>query len=474
MTSVPDVVALHDLSVAQAGALLRQGRLSSAELTEHALERIARLDPTINSFLLVTADRARELAERADRELAAGRDRGPLHGIPYALKDIFATAGVRTTSHSRIMADHVPERDSAVEERLRDGGGVLLGKLATHEFALGGPSFDLPFPPARNPWDPQRFPGASSSGCGAAVAAGLVRVTIGSDTSGSIRGPACQCGVVGLKPTFGLVSRRGAFPLSYSLDHVGPVTRTVQDAALTLQVIGSPDGRDPVSAGVAVGDVTSTLRAGVAGLRIAYGREMIAGDPATSPEVLAAIDAAVEVLRDLGALVEEVTLPPFELFNAVGRVIMAAEGYAIHERWLRERPSEYGRYTYQRLVPGAGLTAADLVQAFRVRRQLADAVSRDVFQRHCALILGSSLTPAARFADFPPDWPPPSAVSATQTIVANVTGHPALGIPVALSSDGLPMGMQLVGRALDEATLLRVGAALERSLATPTWRPPGC
>ncbi|MEN3304591.1 MAG: aspartyl-tRNA(Asn)/glutamyl-tRNA(Gln) amidotransferase subunit [Micromonosporaceae bacterium] len=472
MTAASDVVELHELSVAEAGALVRTGRLTSLELTENAVDRIARLDPLLHSFVLVTADLARSRAEQADRELAAGHDRGPMHGIPYALKDIFATAGIPTTSNSRLMVDHRPEQDSAVEERLRDGGGVLLGKLATHEFALGGPSFELPFPPARNPWDLDRFPGASSSGSGAAVAAGLVRVAIGSDTSGSIRGPACHCGVVGLKPTFGLVSRRGAFPLSYSLDHVGPVARTVHDAALALQVIGGPDDRDPAGAGVDPGDVTSPLDAGVAYLRIAYGRDMIAGDPATSPEVLAAIDGAVEILRGLGARVEEVTLPPFELFNAVGRVIMAAEGYTIHERWLRDRPADYGRYTYQRLVPGAGLTAADLVQAQRVRRQLADTMSRDVLTDHCALILGSSLAPAARFADFPRDWPPPRAATATQTIVANVTGHPALGVPVGLSREGLPLGLQLIGRAFDEATVLRIGAALERCL-TPTLRPPG-
>ena len=472
MTTASGLVELQELSVAEAGALLRAGRLTSLELTEDALGRIARLDPLLHSFVLVTADLARRRAEQADRELAAGRDRGPMHGIPYALKDIFATAGIPTTSNSRLMVDHVPEQDSGVEERLRDGGAVLLGKLATHEFALGGPSFELPFPPARNPWDRERFPGASSSGSGAAVAAGLVRVAIGSDTSGSIRGPACHCGVVGLKPTFGLVSRRGAFPLSYSLDHVGPVARTVHDAALALRVIGGPDERDPAGAGVEPGDLTSTLDAGVAGLRIAYGRDLIAGDPATAPEVLAAIDGAVESLRALGARVDEVTLPPFELFNAVGRVIMAAEGYTIHERWLRDRPTDYGRYTYQRLVPGAGLTAADLVQAQRLRRLLAGRMTREVLTEHCALILGSSLAPAARFADFTRDWPPPRAAAATQTIVANVTGHPSLGVPAGLSSEGLPLGLQLIGRAFDEATVLRIGAAVERRL-TPALRPPG-
>jgi aspartyl-tRNA(Asn)/glutamyl-tRNA(Gln) amidotransferase subunit A len=470
----PPVHAPHLLGVVEAGALLRGGRLTSTELTEHALARIAEIDPAINSFVLVTSERARRDARQADRELASGRDRGPLHGIPYALKDIFATAGIRTTSHSWLMVDHVPDTDSDIERRLREGGAVLLGKLATHEFALGGPSVELPFPPARNPWNPDCFPGASSSGAGAAVAAGLVRIAIGSDTSGSIRSPACHCGVLGLKPTYGLVSRRGAFPLSFSLDHVGPVARTVADMATALQVIAGHDPHDPGSVKRPVLDFSAQVGAGVRGLPIAYARDMAVADPSTAPEVLAGLDRAADLLRRLDARVDEITLPPFELFNACGRVIMAAEGYTIHKRWLRERPLDYGRYTYQRLAPGAGLTAADLLNAFRVRRELADAVSRDVFGRYVALIAASALTPAARFADFGADWPPPGAVTATQTIPFNVTGHPALGVPIGMSRAGLPLGMQIVGRAFDEPLLLRIAAAVEDRLVSVNRYPPGC
>ena len=224
---------LHELSIAEAGRALRAGTLSSVALTQHALARIAALDPLLHSFVLVTRERALADAERADRELSAGIDKGPMHGIPYGMKDIYNTAGIRTTCHSKLLIDHVPSEDSVVEAKLRAGGAVLLGKLATHEFAIGGPSFDLPFPPARNPWNLDHFTGGSSSGSGAAVAAGITRMAMGSDTGGSIRGPAFYCGVVGLKPTYGRVSRRGVFPLSYTLDHCGPLTWTVEDAALT-------------------------------------------------------------------------------------------------------------------------------------------------------------------------------------------------------------------------------------------------
>ena len=236
---------LHELSIAEAGRQLRAGTLSSTILTQHALSRIASLDPLLHAFVLVTRERALADAARADREIKSGIDKGPMHGIPYALKDIYATAGIRTTCHSKLLIDNVPAEDCVVEAKFRAGGAVLLGKLATHEFALGGPSFDLPFPPARNPWNLDHFTGGSSSGSGAAVAAGLVRVAMGSDTGGSIRGPAFYCGTVGLKPTYGLVSRRGVFPLSYTLDHCGPLSWTVEDAALTMQVIAGYDPLDP-------------------------------------------------------------------------------------------------------------------------------------------------------------------------------------------------------------------------------------
>src|SRR3954463_3890776 len=246
--SMSNAKPLHDLSIAEAGRALRAGTVTSVALTQHALARIAALDPLLHAFVLVTQELALADAERADRELKSGIDKGPLHGIPYALKDIYETAGIRTTCHSKLLLDHVPTADCVVEAKLKAGGAVLLGKLATHEFAFGGPSFDLPFPPARNPWHLDHFTGGSSSGSGAAVAAGFTRMAMGSDTGGSIRGPAFYCGVVGLKPTYGRVSRRGVFPLSYTLDHIGPLAWTVEDVALTMQVIAGHDPLDPGSA----------------------------------------------------------------------------------------------------------------------------------------------------------------------------------------------------------------------------------
>ena len=227
---------LFELSIAEVGRKLRDGSITSLALTEDALARIIAIDPALNSFITVTADRARADAAAADAEFAKGIDNGPMQGVPYALKDIYDTAGIRSACHSKLRADNVPAADSVVETKFKAQGGVLLGKLATHEFALGGPSFDLPFPPARNPWNREHIPGGSSSGSGAAVAAGLVRMAMGSDTGGSIRGPAAYCGAIGLKPTYGLVSRRGVFPLSTTLDHCGPLSWTVEDSAIALQV----------------------------------------------------------------------------------------------------------------------------------------------------------------------------------------------------------------------------------------------
>jgi aspartyl-tRNA(Asn)/glutamyl-tRNA(Gln) amidotransferase subunit A len=462
--------APHELTVAEAGAALRAGELTSAALTEHALARIAEYDPVLHAFVLVTAERARADAARADRELAAGVDRGPLHGIPYGLKDIYATAGIPTTCNSRLMVDHVPAEDAEVERRLRAGGAVLVGKLTTAEFALG-PGFDLPFPPARNPWHPDHFTGTSSSGSGAAVAAGFVRLAMGSDTGGSIRSPACHCGVVGLKPTYGLVSRRGVHPLSYSLDHCGPVAGTVRDAALAMQVVAGHDPADPGSAAVDVPDYTADLDRGVRGLRLGYARGLFDRVPGVSAEVLAAMDAAAGTLAGLGAEVEEVALPDFELFKACGRIIMTAEAYAIHEADLASRPHDFGRYTYQRIAPAGALSAADLIQAQRLRRELTVELNTGPLRRYDALVTTTGLTPAARLDEFPADWPPPSLVVAVQTVPFNVTGNPALALPCGLSASGLPLGLQVVGRPFDERTVLRVGAAFEAAAGMAAIHP---
>jgi aspartyl-tRNA(Asn)/glutamyl-tRNA(Gln) amidotransferase subunit A len=459
---------LHELSIAEAGRALRAGTVSSVALTQHALARIASLDPLLHSFILVTKERALLDADRADREIRSGIDKGPLHGVPYALKDIYNTAGIRTTCHSKLLIDHVPGEDSVVEAKLKAGGAVLLGKLATHEFAFGGPSFDLPFPPARNPWNLDHFTGGSSSGSGAAVAAGFTRIAMGSDTGGSIRGPAFYCGVVGLKPTYGRVSRRGVFPLSYTLDHCGPLTWTVQDAALTMQVIAGHDPQDAASADVPVDDFTQGIGQDLGGLKIAYPRSFFANSEGITDEVVASLDAAAQEVARLGASVDEITLPAFELFNSCGRVIIASESYAIHEEELLRRPLDYGRYTYMRMMVGATLSAGDLVQAFRLRRELTTLLNGEVLKTHHAMITANGLTAAPRFDEFDPDIPPKMTL---QTMPFNVTGNPVLAIPTGLSKAGLPLGMQIVGRAFDEATVMRIGAAYEAAAGWTHKRP---
>jgi aspartyl-tRNA(Asn)/glutamyl-tRNA(Gln) amidotransferase subunit A len=459
--------ALHDLSINQAGALLRKREISSRQLTEHALARIGAIDPRVNAFITLTPERALADADAADAAFKRGDDAGPMQGIPYALKDIFDTAGIRTTCHSKLREHNVPTADSAVAEKFRASGGALLGKLSTHEFALGGPSFDLPFPPARNPWNTDHIPGGSSSGSGAAVAAGLVRMAMGSDTGGSIRGPASYCGTIGLKPTFGLVSRRGVFPLAYSLDHCGPLAWTIEDAAIAMEIIAGYDPLDPASLDVPIPDFRGSLTKGVKGLKIGIVGHFHHGAAGLSPEVATAIDAAAKTLADLGAIVEDAVLPNHELFNACGRVIMFSEAYAIHERDFQTRPRDFGLFTWLRMTLGAFVTATDIIQAHRLRRELALAVNRSL-KTYDVLISAGALAPAPRFDSSPPGLP---ANAPLLNSPANVTGNPALSIPIGFSSDGLPLGMQMLGRYFDEPMILRVGAAIEAATQLTQRRP---
>ena len=465
---MPTTTPLHELSIAQAGSMLRAGNITSMALTEHALSRVASLDPLLHAFVLVTKERAMADAARADRELKSGTDKGPLHGIPYALKDIYETAGIRTTCHSKLLADHVPAADCVVETKLRAGGAVLIGKLATHEFAIGGPSFDLPFPPARNPWNRDHFTGGSSSGSGAAVAADLVRMAMGSDTGGSIRGPATYCGIVGLKPTYGLVSRRGVFPLAFTLDHVGPLTRTVADCALLLDAIAGHDPADPGSAPSTARYFGRDLIRGIRDLRVGFVRHFHETDMPANPEVTAALEDAARVLQAEGAVLRDVTLPSLNEFAAVNRVILGAEAFSIHAPWLRGRPGDYGQLTRQRLLAGAFYSGADYVGAQRRRAQMIAAVD-EAFRDFDVLLCASSLDPASRLDD-------PVETARTYPRQArtpfNVTGHPALAMMSGLSGAGLPLSVQFVGRYFEDATVLRVAAAYERGTEWHKLRPP--
>ena len=459
---------LHFMTIADLAKGIAARTVSPVELTKALIARVAALDGMTHAFIEVTADLALAQAKKAEAEVMAGISRGPLHGVPVGLKDIIDLKGVRTTAHSHQLIDNWATDDAFVTQKLKAAGAVILGKLATHEFAMGGPSFDLPFPPARNPWNLAHFTGGSSSGSGAAVAAGYVPAALGTDTGGSIRLPAAFCGIVGMKPTYGLVSRRGVLPLSQSLDHIGPMTWTVEDNALLMKVLAGHDRLDPASADVPAPDFRSGLDGDVSGLKIALPRHFFAQAEGVSPEVLAAIDNAASLLAKAGAIVEEVTIPDYELFNAVGRVIMFSEAFAIHEKDYRERPLDFGRLAFTRMILGATLSAADLTQAYRLRRELAVAVNHQLLKQYDAILCASALARAARFDSmsdaFPPNWP-------IQTMPFNVTGNPAMSMPAGFSASGLPLSVQIVGRPFDEPTVLRVGASLEKALALTGLRP---
>ncbi len=458
------------MSASEASGLIAARKLSPVEYVEALLARIAAHDSKTHAFIGLTADAARADAKVAEAEIAAGKWRGPLHGIPYGLKDIVDYAGLRTTGHSKVLKDSPPAtEDAVVTAKLRAAGGVHLGKLATHEFAIGGPSHDLPWPAARNPWNTGHHPGGSSSGSGAALAAGLLPLALGSDTGGSIRNPASMCGIVGMKATYGRVSRRGVFPLSFSLDHVGPMTRTVADNAMLLNAIAGHDAGDPGSANEPMEDFARDLGRGVKGLKVGIVRHFHQRDMVADPEMTAAIDLAADTLRSLGATLEEVTLAPLQEYAAVNRAILLSEAYAIHERWLRERPGDYGQLARQRVMGGAFVRGVDYVQAVRRKAMLVAGINA-VLARVDVLLVASSMEPACRIDD-------PAEIERTYPRQArtpfNLTGHPALAMGGGFHSNGLPLAFQIAGRPFGEATIYRVAAACEGAHAWHEKRPPG-
>lgn len=459
---------LHWLTASDAVRQFARRQLSPVELLTALLARIERLDPTLHAFIRLDAEAAMQAARTAEQDIAAGRVRGPLHGVPVGIKDIIDVAGLPTTCHSKLLVENVAKSDAVVVAKLRQAGAIILGKLSTHEFAIGGPSFDLPFPPARNPWNPDHHPGGSSSGSGAGVAAGLFPLALGTDTGGSVRNPASCCGIVGLKPTYGLVSRRGVFPLSFTLDHVGPMTRTVADNALLLDAIAGHDPADPGSAASNARYFGRMLDRGVRDLRIGFVRHFHELDKPAHPEVTAALEDVARVLQAEGAEVRPVTLPSLNEFAAVNRVILCSEAWSVHAPWLRTRPGDYGKLARQRLMPGAFMNAGDYVGAQRRRAEMIAAVE-DALRDFDILLCASSMDPASRIED---------VAETTRTYPRqartpfNVTGHPALAMMAGLSSNGLPVSVQFVGRYFEDATVLRVAAAYERGTEWHKKRPP--
>ena len=446
------------LTIAELGRLYDQRELSPVEVTRSLLDRVAAHDAKLHSFIQVTPEAALAEAQAAERELMAGRRRGPLHGIPYALKDIVETAGIPTTGHSKLCRDYVPAADAHLVTLLKAGGAVLMGKLATWEFALGGPSWDLPWPPARNPWNPDYLPGGSSSGASAAVAAGFVPGAVGTDTGGSIRGPAAVCGIAGLKPTYGRVSRRGVFPNTFTMDHCGPLTRSAGDIALFLQVIAGFDAEDPGSEDVPVPDYRAALTGRIEGLRFGLIEHWYA--QGAHPDLVPAISAAVEVLRGLGAVVEPVQLSSLRDYTDCKTTISIAELYSIHEKDLKTRPQDFGRILRNRVLPGALIRAEDYVQALRWRAVLAREQALTL-KRFDALLTAGALN-VADPAD--PNQPDRLVSSPSITMPFSVGGLPALAIPCGFSrAEGLPLSLQIAAAPMAEPTVLRIAHAYQQA-----------
>jgi aspartyl-tRNA(Asn)/glutamyl-tRNA(Gln) amidotransferase subunit A len=454
-------------TIAEAARQFAAKSLSPVEFMKDRLAKAEALNPQIHAFIRFTPELALEQAKAAEARQMTGTLKGPLDGIPIGHKDIYETAGIPTTGHSRVLIDHVPAADSAAVAAWANAGAVMLGKLATHEFAWGGPSFDLPWPPARNPWNVDHFTAGSSSGTGAAIAAGVILGGTGSDTGGSIRGPAALCGTAGIKPTYGLCSRRGVLPLSHSLDTVGPLAWTSEDCAIMLDALAGHDPADPSSANRPKPDLLSGLKDGVKGLRIGLIRHFHEVDCPVSPGMAAGIADVANVLQGQGAIVEEVTLPSLHDFNAAGWIILAADAFAVHEPWLRTKFRDYGEILRERLALAGTISAADYLQAQRRRRELCDAVAK--VMEGCDLLLTAGAPGEARLITEMGTWA--SFESPNFTIPFNLTGQPALTVCAGFGAGGLPVGVQLVGRPFEDATVLRAGHAYEQATGWRAMRP---
>jgi aspartyl-tRNA(Asn)/glutamyl-tRNA(Gln) amidotransferase subunit A len=452
---------LTGLTIAQAAGYISRREISPVELTQAHLERIARVDGKLNSFLTVTPELALQQAHQAEEDIQRGVYRGALHGIPLALKDLYETRGVRTTAGSLFFADHVPQADAVAVQKLTAAGAILLGKLNMHEIALGITNENSHFGDCCNPWDTRRVTGGSSGGNGAALAAGLCMGALGSDTGGSIRIPSALCGVVGLKPTYGRVSLRGVIPLSWNLDHAGPMARSVRDTAILLQAIAGYDPQDPCSVDEPVESYLEQIEGGVRGWKIALASDEYFTDPSVVDEqVLSAVRQAAQVFESLGAVVEEVDFPEARQAAQANGVMTTSDAAAFHRQRLAENPDGFGADVLRRLRAGAANTSSDYAEARR---------TQSVLHRQFANFLATYdllLTPTTPFAA-----PLRGISNADQraplltrfTAPFNLTGLPALSIPCGLTQDTLPIGLQMVGAPWAEARVLRAAYAYEQA-----------
>ncbi|MBI2183611.1 MAG: Asp-tRNA(Asn)/Glu-tRNA(Gln) amidotransferase subunit GatA [Thaumarchaeota archaeon] len=463
---------LYSTTISELSVQIRQGEVTSLEVTELILDRISRIDRKLNSYITVTHEEALRSAKQADRTIRSGKYLGPLHGIPIALKDLFSTRGIKTTCGSKILADHVPNRDATVVSKLKKAGAVLLGKLNMHEFAYGTTGDSSYFGSTRNPWDTSRITGGSSGGSGVAVAAGLCMAALGSDSGGSIRIPAALCGIVGLKPTYGRVSRYGVSPLSWSLDHVGPMTKSVRDAALMLQAIAGPDVNDASSSEIAVPDYAKKLSRGIKGMRIGCPKEHFF--EALDDEVETHVRGAADQFSVLGAEVFEVSAPKFRFLRAAASTILASEASSYHEQYLRARAADYQEDVRKRLQTGRYILASHYLRAQRLRSLLIQE-TLVAFKSFDLLLAPTVPVTAPRIGESVIEAGGKKervrGAMARFTTAFNYLGFPAISLPCGYASSGLPIGLQLVGRPFDEETVLTAANMYEENTAWHKKRP---
>lgn len=452
---------LTSLTIAEAAARIERREVSPIDLAEAYLARVERLNPAINAFVTVTVDRARADAARAAAEIGAGNHRGPLHGIPFGLKDLYDTAGIETAAGSKVLRGRIPAEDSACARRLREAGAVLIGKTNTHEFAWGTTTNNPHTGATHNPWALDRIPGGSSGGSGAAIVARMAAGTLGTDTGGSIRIPAALNGCVGFKPSFGRVSKAGVIPMSWQFDHPGPICRTVEDAAIVLQAIAGYDPNDFATMPVPVPDYRAALHGGVQGLRIGVPRDQFYG--LLDPEVRVAVELAMDVFRELGAEVVDVDAGYERMAVLQAWMVCNAEGQAYHRQWLTEKRDDYSPELLAELsnpLPDA----AGLANAYRASYDVKEAMRRQ-FEQVDLLLAPTTMRPASLIGEEQVEVDgimlSTGAAFASLTMPFNIAGAPALSLPCGVSGEGLPIGMQLAGRPFDEATVLRAAHAYE-------------
>ena len=445
------------LTLEDAAALVREGRVSPADLTEACLARIAAVEPRLNAFVTVTTDLARAQAREATAEIKSGRYRGPLHGIPVAVKDLFATQGIRTTAGSRMLADWIPDEDATVVRRLREAGAVLLGKLGMHEFAYGVSSVNPHFGDVHNPWDATKIPGGSSGGSAVAVTAGEAYATLGSDTGGSIRIPASLCGCVGLKPTFGRASLFGAIPLAWSLDHPGPLARTVRDVAIATAAIAGFDPRDPISAERPVPDFLAGIDRGARGLRVGVPTDHVWDQ--CDPAIAGSVHGAIDALARAGAEIVEIRWPRAAEYAAASSAVLGVEARAYHEGSFPGRSADYGPLIRARLAAQGDVDAETYARSMRLLLEArAGAADRDL---EGVDVLAMPTVPSRAWTiEEAKNIPRPSEWTRI-TRIFDLTGQPAISVPCGIDPDGIPIGLQFAARMWDEAAALRAARAYE-------------